>query len=389
MRLRNDLHLAYCTNIHRGETWEEILAGLEAHTLRVKAIVSPNAPYAIGLRLGAQAAQELNEPRTLTAFQRWLELHQCYVFTVNGFPYGQFHGARIKEQVYRPDWTTTERLTYTNQLFDLIGELVPKDVQGSVSTCPGSFKAFQIDASGEALIRKHLHACCQHIEAVAARTGKDLHLGLEPEPLCYVETSAETVELIERVFADHPMDEAMLRQRLGVNYDTCHLAVEYETAAAALDRIEAAKVRLSKIHLSSALRLAPTPAALKRLRAFGDDTYLHQVIVKQADHSLDRFQDLQLALDWTEAGNGPGEEWRVHFHIPLHHEPGEGLQSTADHLTETLDWLQRHPNACSHLEMETYTWEVLPEMLRQVEVVDQLTKEYDWCLDKLRARELA
>ena len=96
----------------------------------------------IGLRLSNQAARELAEPPTLLAFQKWLGQHGCYVFTINGFPYGRFHGGRVKEQVFAPDWSTRERLDYTNLLFDLLAQLVPAGVEGSVSTLPGSFKEF-------------------------------------------------------------------------------------------------------------------------------------------------------------------------------------------------------------------------------------------------------
>ncbi|NCF84798.1 MAG: metabolite traffic protein EboE [Verrucomicrobiaceae bacterium] len=389
MRLQHDLHLAYCTNIHRGENWAETFAGLKAHTLRVKAAVCPDAPYAIGLRLSAVAAEELSEPGTLQAFQDWLEEHQCYVFTVNGFPYGKFHGGKVKEQVYRPDWTTRERVNYTKKLFDLLARLVPDGVAASVSTSPASFKDFGIEEADRQLMRKHYREVGLYIAEVSERTGRDLHLGIEPEPLCTLETSEETVAFLLETFADFPDDESVLRRRLGINYDCCHLAVEFEEASEALGRIEKAGIRMSKIHLSSALRLKPTTALLDQLRAFQEDIYLHQTIVRQADGTLHRFSDLGPALDWAATSDDPGEEWRVHFHIPLHHDPTEGLLSTADQMEATLDWLGQQPSRCQHLEMETYTWEVLPPELRQGEVVDQLVKEYDWCLNQLKLRELA
>ena len=390
MRLNPHLHLAYCTNIHRGENWSETFAGLKAHTLRVKEAVCSGAPYAIGLRLSAEAAHELSQPKTLLGFQKWLDSHQCYVFTINGFPYGRFHGAKVKEQVYRPDWTTAERLNYTNLLFDLLAEIAPEESGGSVSTCPASFKEFGVDEAGEKQMRLHLRDCAAHIERLSEKTGKDLHLGLEPEPLCYVETSVETVDFIQRVIDDSPNDDAMLKRRLGINYDCCHLAVEFEEANDALGRIRAAGIRMSKIHLSSALKLKPTQEWLGKLRAFEEDIYLHQVVERQADGTLRRYRDLTPALDEAEANpEGVGEEWRVHFHIPLHHEPTQGLLSTSDHLMDTLEFLAAaEPNFCSHLEMETYTWEVLPQEWRREDVVDQLVKEYEWCLEKLTARGL-
>src|SRR5262245_40085926 len=194
MKLNHGLHLAYCTNIHRGETWAETFDALNRYTLVVRDKVCLGKPYAIGLRLSDQASRDLSEPKTLAAFQKWLERENCYVFTINGFPYGKFHGTRVTEQVYAPDWTTYERLEYTNRLFDLLAQLVPDDMEGSVSTVPCSYKEFITTEDQVRAMRKNLWRCVEHIAELSDQTGKQLHLGLEPEPLCYLETSAETVE---------------------------------------------------------------------------------------------------------------------------------------------------------------------------------------------------
>jgi hypothetical protein len=54
-----------------------------------------------------------------------------------------------------------------------------------------------------------------------------------------------------------------------------------------------------------------------------------------------------------------------------------------------LDLLGSGDVRCAHLEMETYTWEVLPPELRSRDVVDQLVAEYHWVLAELRRRRLA
>ncbi|MBI3875007.1 MAG: metabolite traffic protein EboE, partial [Verrucomicrobia bacterium] len=251
MKLKHGLHLAYCTNIHRGESWAQTFDSLQKYVLAVRRRVCADKPYAIGLRLGADAARELSDAATLLAFQRWLDAEQCYVFTINGFPYGRFHGTRVKEQVYAPDWTTRERLDYTNLLFDLLGEIVPAGVEGSVSTVPVSFKEFLRDEAQVAAARANLWRCVEHIERVSKRTGKQFHLGLEPEPLCYLETTPETVTFFEQLRADRPGD-ARLDQFLGVNYDCCHLGVEFEEAHEALGRLRGAGIKISKLHLSNA-----------------------------------------------------------------------------------------------------------------------------------------
>ncbi len=383
MRLEHGIDLGYCTNIHRGETWAETFAGLQKYTDAVRRRVSPDAPYGIGLRLGAAAAGELSADKGLRdAFRRWLEESNAYVFTINGFPYGTFHGSRVKEQVYAPDWTTPERLAYTLRLFDLIDEFAPAGESVSVSTLPGSFKEFIRPGSDQVeTIHRQLRACSEHLDRLRDRTGRDLHLGLEPEPLGLFETSAETVAFFEQLIDGLGGDarERLLRN-IGVNYDTCHLAVEFEEPADAIGALRGAGIRISKIHLSSALSLQPTTESVQRLALFHDEVYLHQVIVSDGAGVVRRFKDLPDAVRWFHKTEDPGREWRVHFHVPVHSHPEALFADTRDHISGLLALMAEDPGWCRHFEIETYTWEVMPTALKSGDVVDQLVAEYDWCL---------
>jgi hypothetical protein len=391
MQLTHGHHLAYCTNIHRGETWEEVQHALATHALAVRDRVAEGRPFGLGLRLGATAARELGEGKTLVQFQRWLERENCYVFTVNGFPYGRFHGGRVKEQVYRPDWATAERMEYTKHLFDLMAQLVPPGGEGSVSTLPISFKGFDWTPLEREATRRHLLECAAHIEKLARESGRDLHLGLEPEPLCTLETSEELIAFLAEFDDD-------FRRVVGMNYDCCHLAIEFEEPGDALARLAAAGVRISKFHLSSALRLHPSAEALARLREFDEETYLHQVVVRPGDGGpLRRHIDLPDALLAAAEGRealspsagGAPDEWRVHFHVPVHAHPDMLFRDTRDHVSGVLDRLAEAPETCRHLEIETYTWAVLPPALRQADVTDQIAAEYAWVLGEMRQRGLA
>ena len=386
MQLEHGIQLAYCTNIHRGESWPETFANLQLHTMAVRERVAPNQAYAIGLRLSDRAARELSDPSVLGDFRRWLDRRNCYVFTINGFPFGPFHGGSVKEQVYVPDWTMPERVAYTNRLFDLLSRIVPEGMEGSVSTVPGSFKEFIRTPDQESAMRANLWRCVEHIAALSERSGRDLHLGLEPEPLCYLETTPESIRFFERLRADRPGD-SRLDRHLGINYDACHLAVEFEDPAAGLDQLAEAGIRLSKVHLSSALIVRPCEASRNALRAFADATYLHQVVVRQGDGTLTRYRDLEPALAARPKADAT-EEWRIHFHVPLYSPPSDMFDTTTDHLLGVLKVLSRDPRRCRHLEMETYTWEVLPAELKQRGVVDQLVDEYRWTLARLREHGL-
>ncbi len=397
MKLKHGRHLAYCTNIHRGETWDEIFAALKSHALGVRDQLGETGSFAIGLRLSEIAARVLADPKRLLEFQRWLEAEDCYVFTINGFPYGRFHGTRVKEQVYSPDWTTQARVDYTNLLFDLLSELMPSgmEMEGSVSTVPCSFKEFIQGQHQVAAMRRNLWSTIEHVAALSEKTGKWLHLGLEPEPLCYLETTDETVEFFHLLREDRRGDERLSRH-LGVNYDACHLAIEFESAAVGLERLRSEGVLLSKIHLSSALKAAPTRRVRAALGAFVDPVYFHQVVERRSLSPLRRIKDLDAAL--SEAESGPhalseeealATEWRIHFHVPLHCAPTGLWGTTTDHLQEVMTVLEENPGFCRHLEMETYTWEVMPPEMKNRDVVTQLVGEYRWTLGELRRRGMA
>ena len=388
MQIKNGIHLAYCTNIHRGEGWNETFHGLNEYTLKVKEKVSQSDPFAIGLRLGYKAALELSETgsRNLDEFIKWLHHNNCYIFSINGFPYGQFHGSRVKEQVYSPDWTFDSRVEYTNLLFDILAEILPSGMSGSVSTLPGSFKEFiQDDTQQGNVIIENLARCGKHINDLIEKTGKDLHLGLEPEPLGWFENTPETLSFFKR-FRNIHGDE--FDNVIGVNYDTCHLAIEYENAKESLLLLKNNNIKISKIHLSSALKLKPNQQTVDSLKEYQDDVYLHQVIAKLQNGDLIRFKDLPDAIENFLKGNCNDDEWRVHFHIPLHASPDSLFDDTRDHIKDTLSVLSSDPEMCKHLEMETYTWEVLPNSMQSNSVVDQLSLEYDWTLNSLRELKL-
>ncbi len=382
-----DAHLAYCTNIHPAETWEETWNVLKKHTLRVRDKLllpdscTPTPGYAIGLRLSAVAAEELLQDDNLKQFQQWLSDENCYVFTINGFPYGSFHGTRVKEKVYQPDWSSSERLEYTNNLFIIIAQLVPEGIDGSVSTLPGSFKEFHAD---EADIFKNLEACAKSIEALSNLFDRDLHLGLEPEPLGHFENTVETIAFFNRFLATVD-DPELIKRRIGINYDTCHFALEFDDCHTSLDALRAAGLRISKVHLSSALAFDPkSEEALLAIQAFDEPTYLHQVIVQDNNDTLTRFKDLPdflFSIQNSTLKTQNSREARIHFHIPLYAQPEAPLGSTQDHATAAIDYLKNNPDFCTHFEIETYTWGVLPSDL-QIPIEDQIAKEYDWVISQ-------
>jgi hypothetical protein len=274
-------------------------------------------------------------------------------------------------------------------LFDLLARFTPEGVEASVSTLPCSFKGFPLRGEDLKKIRDNIWHCVEHIARLSQQTGRKMHLGLEPEPLCLLESSGETIQFFDRMRAEHPHDPRLM-EHLGVNYDTCHFAVEFEEPQNALGCLLQRGIKISKLHLSSALKVRPTAETRQALAAFADDVYLHQVVVCRADGQRCIYRDLDEALAGEPMEeDADAAEWRIHFHVPLHSPPTELFDTTSDHILGVLDLLAANPEICSHLEMETYTWEVLPSELKNRDVVDQLAAEYEWTLGNLRERGLA
>ncbi len=378
-------HLSYCTNIHPAETWEKTAEILRTHVLDVRnrlvnsGELEKDAPFAIGLRLSAVAAEELLEGDRLQKFRAWLEETNTYVFTINGFPYGSFHGTRVKEKVFQPDWTHRARLDYTKNLFRILSIIARKDTGASVSTLPGSHKTFHAD---EKPIIDHLIELASFLDELSSETGHDFHLGLEPEPLGHFENTEETLAFFKRLHAAAPKPD-LIRKHIGLNYDACHFALEYDDASSSLDALASAGIRISKIHLSSALALDPRDdAALSAIRDFDEPVYFHQALLRGPTGGVTRLADLPdffEAIDCGKISPADFREMRVHFHIPLDAEPAPPLRSTRDQTLEVLKWRRANPDACQHYEIETYTWGVLPADLQRP-VDEQIAGEYRWVL---------
>ena len=403
MNLGAGVHLTYCSNIHPGESWAEVRANFDRHVVAVRERVLPEGDFGIGLRLSARAAAELSEPAVLAEFREFLRRHRMYVFTLNGFPYGTFHGTRVKEDVYLPDWRDPERLRYTDQLADLLADLLPDavsgepEVEGSVSTVPGAFKPALGGPEDVALMVEHLLRHVAHLVELRARTGRLVALALEPEPHCFLETIAEVIDFFERdlhgpdavrrMMALTGLDRAAagraLHEHLGVCLDLCHAAVEFEDAADCIGRLARAGIRVHKMQISAGLRLPCLDAqALAALRRFDDPVYLHQV-VEQGPAGLVRFADLPQALAALQGGTAD-REWRVHFHVPIFLDRLAPFASTQSFIREVLA-IQRTRPVSAHLEVETYTWDVLPEPFRSGAVDAAVARELDWVRMELRA----
>lgn len=392
-------HLTYCTNIHPGESLESVRGAIVDHVVAVKRRIRPDGPFGVGLRLSARAARELSDPSALSSFRDLLHQHDLYVFTVNGFPHGSFHGERVKENVYRPDWSEEERLRYTGELATILAALLPAGVAGSISTVPGGFR--ERAWGSESLIADRLLRQVVMLHRLHEHTGRCIAVALEPEPACLLETTDDALDFFRR----HLLDEAATRRvaelsgldagaaaaavsrHLGVCLDCCHSSVEFEDPAHAAKRLRAAGIPIAKIQITAApvveLRGDRDEDAprLSALAAFDDPVYLHQTVIRSAS-GLTRFVDLPDALRGAPASDAGPAEWRVHFHVPVYESRLGPFTSTQPGLRELLA-LCREEVVSAHLEVETYTWDVLPPALRSVPVDEAIARELTWTLAEL------
>jgi len=395
------IHLSYCSNIHPGESWEATFLQLKIHVPELKLRLSKNQPFGIGLRLSSDAAEQILEPGKLGEFKAWLQKENLYVFTLNGFPYGSFHRERVKDDVYKPDWRTDERYKYTARLIDILAELTPTGSEGSISTSPVSYKYWnEPEASKQSVAKKgaiHLANLAQKMAMIKETQNKDIHVDLEPEPDCLIENTPETITFFKNVLIpegtshlvsafgiSHEKAEEIIRTHIGVCFDTCHFALEYENPRESLAAFRDADIRIGKVQVSAALKVTLGDSnhrkeAAERLQRFIEPVYLHQVLERRTDGTIRQYRDLPDAL--PHIFDEHALEWRVHFHVPVFVGHFDGLSSTQDEITQSLREILNGSHS-RHFEVETYTWEVLPNGLK-TGLTDSIERELRWVQDVL------
>ena len=417
-------HLTYCLNVHPGESWADNLLAIQTHALAIRDRVAPGKPFGLGMRLSHQAATTLIQPVIRANFNQFLTDQGLYAFTINGFPYGSFHTKPVKTAVYQPDWSTRQRLDYTTTLAHILADLLPEGLDGSISTVPLGYKfspGSNTADSPSAAMATHLGECALSLHEILMKSGKEIHIGLEPEPDCLLETTTEVIQyfekqlipqavpyLVSRLSCDRAEAEAIVRRHIGVCFDTCHLALQFENLSESLTRLVRHGIRISKVQLSSALEVVPTVPARTRLNGFVDPVYLHQVKAlslpsRQLNHEqppedgsagtprptqiqspigLIRYADLDEALASPVTPDHSDSLWRIHFHVPLYFEGNAPLHSTSNCMDARF-WNQLMGLPIHHLEIETYTFHVLPPALQADGVVASTVREYEWVTRRL------
>jgi sugar phosphate isomerase/epimerase len=335
-------HLSYCTNVHPADDLPGVLAQLDTFAVPVRERLGADR-LGLGLWLAAPVAEALGaDPAERTRLRHALDVRGLEVVTLNGFPYAAFHAPVVKQAVYHPDWTTAARLDYTLALATILADLLPDDaLRGSVSTLPLAWREPWDTTRAEAAAR-NLDALAEGLAAVEDRTGRVVRVALEPEPGCIVETTAQAVRQLSKVDT----------RWVGVCLDLAHLACAWEEPGEALDRLRAAGLPVVKVQVSAALEVADPRAAEPVLRRYVEPRFLHQTRSRGGAGA----DDLDEAI-----ARGFGGPWRVHYHVPLHAALAAPLTATTALIEEALPMLVEE---CDHFDVETYTWNVLPEEQR-------------------------
>lgn len=401
MQIGGSAHLTYCTNIHPGETWEAVFESLKQYAVNVKKEIGSQAPFGIGLRLSRKSATVLLQNNNLQGFKTWLDQNELYVFTMNGFPYGDFHNTVIKDQVHAPDWTTKDRVDYTQDLMNILAYLLPEGMEGGVSTSPLSYKYWfdsqdAIDETTRKTSGSLIQVVLQLID-IKKTTGKLLHLDLEPEPDGFLENTQEVIDFYHNYLlkdgvatvqkmigcaAEEAKDHIL--NHLQICYDVCHFALAYEKPEFVISSFQNEGINIGKIQISAAIQCQKSDTVSVEtqqscLRQFDEPTYLHQSVVKMNDGHLEHFSDLSEGIEMMEDPNF--EELRMHFHVPIFISDFQVLESTQRDIVDALKLWKKAPYS-KHLEVETYTWSILPEHL-QTNISNSIARELEWTLKQL------
>ncbi len=373
---RTRRNIGYCTNVHAGATLDEMRTNLGRHAVAVRRAMQLDGPLGIGLWLSAVAAREMVASDGTTAFADWLRGAGLDVFTINGFPYGDFHKRVVRHEVYRPDWRTPERLAYTLDLARILAA-IRLDGEGGISTLPLGWGPALTD-DGVRAAAANLRQAALALADIEQATGVVVHLDLEPEPGCRLQRAADVVRLFDRYLLTGTDDDVILRH-LRVCHDICHAAVMFEDQAAMLAAYDAVGVQVGKVQVSSAVVArfddadADHAALVSALGGFREDRYLHQTMIRTGKNAEPVFyEDLADAL----ASATPDGEWRVHFHVPIFLERLGPLRTTAHEIDTCLLLVKDRPEI-RDFEVETYAWEVMPAEHKRT-LADDIGAELQW-----------
>ena len=399
MKLSGTLgHLTYSTLVHAGDNWDQMRASVEEFVPKVKRRLGVEGKFGVSLRISGDSQKTLSESAEARSdLKKFLEDEGLYVFTINAFPYGPFKGQRVMERVYEPDWTTNQRVEYTKSIADILVEITDADTSPSIQTAPLAFAPNVSDENYIARFTTSVFEVISHLYHLEARTGRRVKLSIEPEPACYLETTDETVAFFqERLYAPAGVAElaniaqialseaeGAIKRYLGIVFDIGHQSVGFEDIPQSLEKLVNAGIPIFKLQEAAALWVESLSLDIvPELRRFTDTIYLSQTSLKTAE-GIVKYLNLGEALDAYEANPVP-TEMRTHFHVPVFLEEIGPFKTTRFAVQQALAMHRKQPLS-DHLEIETYTWDVLPAELKTGDIVDYVSRELEFVMKELQS----
>jgi len=367
------MQAGYCTNVHAGANLQQTRSNLEKHALEVKSSFSPNEPIGVGLWLSNATARTMLTDKLVGEWRDWLASSGLVPFTMNAFPFGDFHADRVLHDVYLPTWMQRERVEYTRDIITILDGLLPKGMNGTISTLPIAWGTPALSPEALTQAATNLRRVARFLGELEYRSGRHVRLCLEPEPGCVLQRATDIVNF----FTDYLRieDEKLVNRYLGVCHDVCHSAVMFEPQTEAIRAYHNAGITIGKVQISSAVAMK-NQAGVEQLRQFAEERYLHQTVKKLPNGETQFFENLPDALsDTTEA-----IEWRTHFHVPIYLGSFGELSTTQSEIVECLKALKAIGEV-PHFEVETYAWGVLPKEIQQPTLAAGISEELRFFAD--------
>ncbi|MEN9679897.1 MAG: hypothetical protein RLZ57_1026 [Actinomycetota bacterium] len=389
-------NLTYSTLVHPGDTWEDMKASLQQYVPEVKKRISPDKPFGVSLRLANSSVETLiAQPQERAWLKKFLTDNDLYIFTINAFPYGPFKNVVVKENVYEPDWTTDQRTKYTMNIADILAEVTREVDEPTIQTAPLAYRPKVTDQAYQEKFNENIYRVVAHLMNLEKRTGRRIKLAVEPEPYCFLETIPETVEWFQtKIYSlpaaqqiskisGNPLSEVFgaVRRYLGVVLDICHQSVEFEDITGDIELLSQAGIPIFKLQEAAALRVDNvTPEIVEELKKYTGTIYLSQT-TELRNGVITRFLNLEDAIAAWEKDPGP-REWRTHFHVPVFIDSLGPFKTTRSGIDDALRVHAKTPLS-NHLEIETYTWDVLPAHLKSGDITEYVVRELEYVRDEL------
>lgn len=398
MQLANGMgHLTYSTLVHAGDTWDDIWASLRTFVPQVKKNVCPSGKFGVSLRIsGATAKTLIDAPEKRADLRGFLDDNDMYLYTVNAFPHGPFKNQIVKQQVYEPDWSSETRLNYTMNVATILADVAPDFVNPSIQTPPLGFKPNVTSKAVVEAYAENIRKLAAHVNNIWRYNGRTVTLAIEPEPACFLETTKETIDFFNKYLRTEKSFKNLagktgatlegakdiMARHVGIVYDICHQAVEYEDITESLHALKDNKISVWKLQEAAAMMIpVVTRDKVESVRKYVKTIYLTQTHQRAKNGKITRYLNLEDAISAWE--KKPVEcEWRIHFHVPVFLEDLGPFKSTRFAIAEALAFQKKH-RLSDQLEIETYTWDVLPDELKTGEIVDYVTKEIEWVKSQL------